>query len=68
MNSERAKELRKLQNSALFCRHSKRRGIYSSGGKFYRFFVTVALAVPPLTMKNRPMCLFGHVRLIGRIR
>ena len=31
-------------------------------GKFYKFFMTVALAVPPLTVKNR------HVRLIGRIR
>ena len=25
----------------------------SSGGKFYEFFNTVALAVPPLTVKNR---------------
>ena len=41
----------------------------SSGGrKFYKFFMTVALAVPPLTVKNRHVCLFGHVRLNGRIR
>ena len=38
------------------------------GGKIYEFFMTVALAIPPLTMKNRPVRLFGHVRLIGRIR
>ena len=35
----------------------------SSGGKFY---VTVALAVPPLSMKNRDVRLIGHVRLIGQ--
>ena len=29
----------------------------SSGGKFYEFFMTVALAIPPLTMKNRPCAL-----------
>ena len=33
-----------------------------------KFFMTVALATPTLTMKNRPVRLFGHVRLIGRIR
>ena len=37
--------------------------------KFYEFFMTVALAIPPFTCKqNRPVRLFGHVRLIGRIR
>ena len=30
--------------------------------------MTVALAVSPLTMNNRDVCLIGHVRLIGRIR
>ena len=25
----------------------------SSGGKFYEFFMTFALAIPPLTVKNR---------------
>ena len=23
------------------------------GGSFYKFFMTIALAIPPLTMKNR---------------
>ena len=27
------------------------------GGKFYKFFMTVALAIPPLTVKNRPCAL-----------
>ena len=30
--------------------------------------MTVALAVPPLTVKNRHVRLIGHVRLIERIR
>ena len=38
---------------------------HCSGGKFC---MTVALAVPPLTAKNRHVRLFGHVRLIGQIR
>ena len=25
----------------------------SSGGKFYEFFMTIVLAIPPLTVKNR---------------
>ena len=33
----------------------------------YKFFMTVALAVPPLTMKYRDVCLIGHVPLIGRV-
>ena len=38
------------------------------GVKFYEFFMTIALAIPPLTMKNRGVRLFGTVRLIGHIR
>ena len=30
--------------------------------------MTFALAIPPLTVKNRPVCLFGQVHLIGRIQ
>ena len=37
------------------------------GGGSYKLFMTVAVAVPPLTVKNRHVRLFGHVRLIGRI-
>ena len=46
MNSESAKELLKLRNSALVCRHDKRKGMYnfafltSSGGKFFRDICT----------------------------
>ena len=29
----------------------------SSGGKFYKFFKTFALAIPTLTVKNRPCAL-----------
>ena len=29
----------------------------SSGGKFYEFFVTFALVIHPLTVKNRPCAL-----------
>ena len=37
----------------------------SYGGKFYEFFMTVALAIPPLTVKNRPCALIrACVRLI----
>ena len=25
----------------------------SSGGKFYKFFMTIGLAIPPITVKNR---------------
>ena len=63
MNSESAKELLKLWNSALVCRHGKRNLVCdfafltSSGGKFYKFFKTVALAIPHLTVKNRPCAL-----------
>ena len=39
----------------------------SSGGKLYEFFMTFALAIPPLTVKNWPVRLFGYVRLIGQI-
>ena len=31
--------------------------ITSSGGNFYEFFMTVALAIPPLTVKNMPCAL-----------
>ena len=39
------------------------------GGSFYELFITIALAIPPLTVKNRGggVRLFGTVRLIGRI-
>ena len=40
----------------------------SSGGKFNEFFLTFALVIHPLTVKVGPVRLFGHVRLIGRIR
>ena len=61
MNSESEKELLKLRNSVLVCRHGKRKlcdfaFLTSSGGKFYEFFMTVALAIPPLTVKNREGC------------
>ena len=36
----------------------------SSGGKFYAFFMTVGLAILPLTVKNRPVRLFGHVNTV----
>ena len=42
-----------LWNSALVCRYGKRKGLCdfdfltSSGGKFYKFFMTVVLAIPP---------------------
>ena len=29
----------------------------SSGGKFYEFFMTFVLAIPPLTVNNRPCAL-----------
>ena len=64
MNSESAQELLKLQISVLVCRHGKRKGnlcnfafLTSSGGKFYEFFVTFALVIHPLTVKNRPCAL-----------
>ena len=70
MNSESAKELVKWQNSALVADMARGKVcnfafLTSSGGKFYKFFMTVVLAVPPLTVKNRQVRLFGHVRLIG---
>ena len=43
----------------IFCR----RGV--GNHQFYRFFMTVTLAVPPLTMKNMDVRLIGHVPLIG---
>ena len=33
------------------------------GGVFYEFFMTVTLAIPPLTMKNRPCPLLGACAL-----
>ena len=73
MKSKLAKELMKLRNSGLVCRHSKRKicnfaSLTSSGGKFYEFFVTIALVIHPLPSKIGPVHLFGHVRLIGRIQ
>ena len=38
----------------------------SSGGKFSKFFMTVALVVPPLTVKDRHVRLIGHVRALNR--
>ena len=61
MNSKSTKELLKLRNSALVCRHSKRKGMKvcfsSSGGKFCEFFVTFELVIHPLTVKKRPCAL-----------
>ena len=74
MNSESAKELLKSQNSVLVCRQSARGKVCdfafrtSSWGKFYKFFMTIGLAIPPLTVKNRGVRLFGTVRLTERIR
>ena len=72
MNSESAKELLKLRNSALVCRHSKRKGMlfrfsyfFWGVGKFYKFFMIVALAIPPLTVKNRP-CVLIRVCALNR--
>ena len=39
-----------------------------TGGSFYEFFMTIALAIPPLTVKKGGVHLFGTVRLIRRIR
>ena len=36
------------------------------GGSFTSFFMTIALAIPPLTVKNRGVRLFRTVRLIGQ--
>ena len=38
------------------------RYVISSGGRFYEFFMTVAPAIPHLTVKKGPLSLFGHVR------
>ena len=58
MDSESAKELLKWQNSVLVCRQGKRKVcdfafLTSSGGKFYKFFMTIGLAIPLLTVRNR---------------
>ena len=56
MNSESAKGLLKWRNSALVCRHGKRKRIYAlvtSGGIFNIRRQSFALAVPPITAKNR---------------
>ena len=67
MNSESAKGLLKWGNSALVCRNGKRKGDFafltSSGGKFYEFFMTVELVIPPLTEKNRPCALIESCAL-----
>ena len=69
MNGESAKELLKLRNSALVCRHVARGKVCnfafltSSGGKFYEFFVTSALVIHPLTVKNRPCALIRSCAL-----
>ena len=36
---------------------------HASGGKFYEFFVTFALVIHPLTMKNRPCALIRSCAL-----
>ena len=65
MNSESVKELLKWHNSVLVCGHGKRKSfsfftfLTSSGGSFYKFFMTIALAIPPLTMKTRTVRLIG---------
>ena len=59
VNSESTKELLKWQNSALRLAYSAWGKICdfalltSSGGKFYEFFMTMKLAIPALTVKNR---------------
>ena len=74
MNSESAKELLKFGEIQWWFADTARGKLCdfafftSSWGKFYEFFMTVALAIPPLTLKIGPMRLFGHVRLIGAIR
>ena len=35
----------------------------SSGGKFYEFFVTFALVIHPLTVKNRPCAIIRSCAL-----
>ena len=66
MNSESVKELQKC-----WFADTARGKVYdfafltSSGGKFYKFFMTVVLAVPPLTVKIRDVHLIGHVALIN---
>ena len=60
MISESANELLKLRNSALVCRDGKRKGMWFCFSYFFWgevlqvFFMTFVLAIPPLTMKNRP--------------
>ena len=46
MNSESAKELLKWRKSVLVCRH----GTFLTSSEF---FMTIALAIPPLTVKNK---------------
>ena len=62
MNSESAKELLKLRIQRWFADTARGKVfdfafLTSSGGKFYKFFTTFALAIPPLTVKNRPCAL-----------
>ena len=40
----------------------------SSGGKFYKFLLTVALTISPLSVNNWHVRVIWHVRLIGRIQ
>ena len=69
MNSESAKELLKWRNSVLVCTLGKRKGMWLCVSYFFwgEFFKTIALAIPPLTVKNRGggVHLFRTVRLIG---
>ena len=60
MNSESAKGLLKWRNSALVCRHDKRKGMFlvTSGGRFNIRRRPLALAGPPTSAKNRGDALF----------
>ena len=65
MDSESAKELLKWQNSVMVCIQGKRKDVIllfllnwgggggGGGGEIYRFFMIIALAIPPLTVKNK---------------
>ena len=59
-------------SAGLHTRHEERyvtlRFLLLLGGSLTSFFMTIALAIPTLTMKNSGVRLFRTVCLIGRIR
>ena len=64
MNSESAKELLKWRIQRWFADAARGKVcdfafLTSSGGKFYEFFMTTGLAIPPLTVKNRGGCAYS---------